>query len=63
LTKQLATVLAWVITVVWVVVALAAVYNPDLVALATVVTPVMLLPAGWVFTDDYFRRRRQQRDD
>lgn len=39
-----------VVTIVWCVVIVAAVFNPDLVTLATVVTPVMLAAMGGLLT-------------
>lgn len=56
---QIATAVA--ITVVWVGVVYAAVKSPEypeLVTLATLVTPVMLLPAGWLFAAPVLRSRR-----
>lgn len=56
---QIATAVA--ITVVWVGVVYAAVTNPahpELITLATLVTPVMLLPAGWLFAAPVISQRR-----
>ena len=53
--------IAVAITVVWAGVVIAAVStpaNPGLVTLATLVTPVMLLPAGWLFAAPVLRQRR-----
>jgi hypothetical protein len=55
---QIATAVA--IVAVWASVVIAAVSNPgtpELVTLATVVTPVMLLPAGWLFAAPLIRGR------
>lgn len=48
---------------VWLLVCVASVRDTRLIPLATVVTPVMLLPAGWLFTDGYLRSRRGRRDE
>jgi hypothetical protein len=53
---------ALAILIVWVAVCAAAVRDTKVIPLATVVTPVMLLPAGWLFTDGYLRARRGQRE-
>lgn len=45
----------------WLFVIYGATRRPELIALASVVTPVMLLPAGWLFTDGYLRERRRRR--
>lgn len=50
------------ILIVWILVCAAAVHDTKVIPLATVVTPVMLLPAGWLFTDGYLRARRDQRE-
>jgi hypothetical protein len=61
--ERLQRAVAGGITTVWVIVVLAAVVNPDLVTLAGIITPVMLAPAGWLYTDVFIRSRRDLRDD
>jgi hypothetical protein len=60
---RLQYVFAVAILIVWLVVVLRAVIDKDLIPLATVITPVMLLPAGWLFTDGYLKARRANRED
>lgn len=49
-----------VITMIWTTVIIATVLNPALVALATLVTPVMLAPVGWIFAGDALRQWKAQ---
>lgn len=60
---RLQYVFAVAILIVWLVVVLRAAVDKDLIPLATIITPVMLLPGGWLFTDGYLRARRANRED
>lgn len=55
-------IFAVTILLVWILVCYQATRKTELIPLATIVTPVMLLPAGWLFTDGYLRARRGQRE-
>jgi hypothetical protein len=37
--------------------------DPQLLTLLTIITPVMLLPCGWLFTGPILNRRRERRDE
>lgn len=58
---RLQLVFAVAILVLWLFVCFEATRNSELIGLATVITPVILLPAGWLFTDGYLRARRRDR--
>jgi hypothetical protein len=60
---RLQYVFALAILIVWLVVVLRATADKDLIPLATIITPVILLPAGWLFTDGYLRARRANREE
>lgn len=63
--SELKVPFAVAILLVWVVVCFDAMRDSSLVPLASTLTPVMLLPSGWLFTDGMFRslRRRDERID
>lgn len=58
---RLQLIFALGILAVWLLVCVQATRKPELIPLATVITPVILLPAGWLFTDGYLRARRRRR--
>lgn len=60
---RLQYVFAVVILLVWLLVVIRATIDKDLIPLATITTPVMLLPGGWLFTDGYLKARRANRED
>jgi hypothetical protein len=54
---------AVVVTLVWAAAVVTAfAFNPDLITLVTVVTPVMLAVVGWLYADEVLRRRRHAKD-
>lgn len=61
--ERLQFLFAVAILVLWMLVVFRATLHPELVGLATVITPVMLLPAGWLFTDGYLRSRQRRREE
>jgi hypothetical protein len=59
--ERLQFTFALAILAAWLFVVFKATADPALVPLATVISPVILLPAGWLFTDGYLRSRRRGR--
>lgn len=60
--SRLRIAVATLIAVVWAYVIYRAANNPELTGLATVVTPVMLAPVGWLFMGERLRKQFDRKE-